>query len=84
MTLNVRSQTVGYAAAVAIPVGITSAVAWLGWPPFIFEHLVVLLRRRHRASLRGGPGDRGGSDIRRRRQQREAGVAATVTRPVSI
>jgi signal transduction histidine kinase len=43
MTLSVRSQTVGYAAALAIPVGITYAVAWLGWPPFIFEHLVVLL-----------------------------------------
>ena len=43
MTLNVRSQTVGYAAALAIPVGVTYSVAWLGWPPFIFEHLVVLL-----------------------------------------
>jgi signal transduction histidine kinase len=43
MTLKGRSQIVGYAAAVAIPVGITYAVAWLGWPPFIFEHLVVLL-----------------------------------------
>ncbi len=42
-TLNVRSQAVGYAAALAIPVGITYAVAWLGWPSFIFEHLVVLL-----------------------------------------
>jgi hypothetical protein len=43
MTLNVRSQTGGYAAALAVPVGITYLVAWLGWPPFIFEHLVVLL-----------------------------------------
>jgi signal transduction histidine kinase len=43
MTLSVRSQTVGYAAALAVPVGITYSVAWLGWPPFIFEHLVVLL-----------------------------------------
>lgn len=43
MTLMVRSQTVGYAAALTIPVGITYAVAWLGWPPFIFEHLAVLL-----------------------------------------
>jgi two-component system, OmpR family, sensor histidine kinase KdpD len=42
-TLNTRSQPAGYAAALAIPVGITYAVAWLGWPPFIFEHLVVLL-----------------------------------------
>jgi signal transduction histidine kinase len=42
-TLNTRSQAAGYAAALAIPVGITYAVAWLGWPPFIFEHLVVLL-----------------------------------------
>jgi hypothetical protein len=29
--------------ALAVPVGITYAVAWLGWQPFIFEHLVVLL-----------------------------------------
>ena len=43
MILNVRSQPVGYAAALAVPVCITYAVAWLGWPPFIFEHLVVLL-----------------------------------------
>jgi signal transduction histidine kinase len=43
MTLDVRSRTVGYAAALAVPVGITYAVAWLGWPPFILEHLVVLL-----------------------------------------
>jgi signal transduction histidine kinase len=42
-TLNVRSQLSGYAAALLMPVGITYAVAWLGWPPFIFEHLVVLL-----------------------------------------
>jgi signal transduction histidine kinase len=42
-SLNVRSQAAGYAAALAIPVGITYTVAWLGWPPFIFEHLVVLL-----------------------------------------
>jgi hypothetical protein len=42
-TRNVRPQATAYAAALAIPVGITYAVAWLGWPPFIFEHLVVLL-----------------------------------------
>lgn len=42
-SLNLRSPAVGYAAALAVPVGITYAVAWLGWPPFIFEHLVVLL-----------------------------------------
>jgi signal transduction histidine kinase len=43
MTLSVRSQALGYAAALAVPVGITYAVAGLGWPTFIFEHLVVLL-----------------------------------------
>jgi signal transduction histidine kinase len=42
-SLNVRSQAAGYAAALSIPVGVTYGVAWLGWPPFIFEHLVVLL-----------------------------------------
>jgi signal transduction histidine kinase len=42
-TLSVRSQVGGYVAAIAIPVGITYAVARLGWPPFIFEHLIVLL-----------------------------------------
>ena len=41
-SLSVAPQ-VGYVAAVGIPVGITYAVAWLGWPPFIFEHLIVLL-----------------------------------------
>ena len=41
--LNVRSQGGGYVAAIAIPVGITYAVARLGWPAFIFEHLIVLL-----------------------------------------
>ena len=39
----VKSQAAGHAAALAIPVGITYAIAWLGWPPFVFEHLVVLL-----------------------------------------
>lgn len=42
-SLNVRSAAAGYLAAVALPVGITYAVTWLGWPPFIFEHLIVLL-----------------------------------------
>jgi signal transduction histidine kinase len=42
-SLNVESQEAGYAAALAIPVGVTYGVGWLGWPPFIFEHLVVLL-----------------------------------------
>ena len=42
-TLRVRSQATGYAAGLAVPVGITYAVAWLGWPPFVFEHLIVLL-----------------------------------------
>lgn len=42
-SLGVRSPVAGYASAIAIPVGITYAVAWLGWPAFIFEHLIVLL-----------------------------------------
>lgn len=41
--MTVRAQTAGYVAAVAIPVGMTYAVAWLGLPAFVFEHLVVLL-----------------------------------------
>lgn len=42
-SLNVRSQAAGYLAGIALPVGITYAVAWLGWPPFVFEHVSVLL-----------------------------------------
>ena len=42
-SLNARGHATGYVAAVAIPVGLTYAVAWLGWPPFVFEHLIVLL-----------------------------------------
>jgi K+-sensing histidine kinase KdpD len=42
-TPHVRSHAAALAAALAIPVCITYAVAWLGVPPFIFEHLVVLL-----------------------------------------
>jgi hypothetical protein len=67
-SLNVGSQAAGYAAALAIPVGITYAVAWLGWPPFIFEHFAVLLVVAIAASLSCGPGDRRGSDVRRRGQ----------------
>lgn len=42
-SLNVRAPAAGYLAGIALPIGITYAVAWLGWPPFIFEHLIVLL-----------------------------------------
>lgn len=38
-----RRPFVGYIAAVAAPVAITYLVAWLRMPPFVFEHLVVLL-----------------------------------------
>ena len=38
-----RSSSAGYTAAVAIPIAITYAVAWLDWPSFVFEHLIVLL-----------------------------------------
>jgi len=41
--LSVRSRAAAYAAGIAIPVGITYVVAGLGWPAFVFEHLVVLL-----------------------------------------
>lgn len=41
--LHERSRAAGYTTGIAIPVGITYAVAWLGWPPFVFEHLIVLL-----------------------------------------
>ena len=42
-SLNRRSRPARYVSAIAVPVGITYVVAWLGWPPFVFEHLVVLL-----------------------------------------
>jgi K+-sensing histidine kinase KdpD len=38
-----RSQPAGYASSVAIPVALTYTIAWLGWPAFIFEHVVILL-----------------------------------------
>jgi hypothetical protein len=38
-----RSPAAGYAAALAVPVAITYGVTWLNMPPFVFEHLVVLL-----------------------------------------
>jgi len=39
----VRAPIAGYVAAVAIPVALTYGVTWLNMPPFVFEHLVVLL-----------------------------------------
>jgi signal transduction histidine kinase len=42
-SLNRRSQAAGYAAGIAIPIGMTYTLGWLGWPPFIFEQLVVML-----------------------------------------
>lgn len=33
----------GYAAALAAPIALTYLVTWLSLPPFVFEHLVVLL-----------------------------------------
>lgn len=42
-SLDVRSKRVGYVAGIALPVAITYLVAWLGWPPYVFEHLIVLL-----------------------------------------
>lgn len=37
------STAAPYAAAIALPIALTYAVAWLSMPPFVFEHLVVLL-----------------------------------------
>jgi signal transduction histidine kinase len=37
------SRMTGYAAAVCVPIAITVAVSWLHLPPFVFEHLIVLL-----------------------------------------
>lgn len=37
------STAAGYAAAIAVPIALTYVVAWLRMPPFVFEHLVVLL-----------------------------------------
>lgn len=37
------SPRAGYAAAVAVPIVITYGVTWLNLPPFVFEHLIVLL-----------------------------------------
>jgi signal transduction histidine kinase len=41
--LMARSPAAAYATAVAVPVAITYAVSWLNLPPFVFEHLIVLL-----------------------------------------
>ena len=49
MGLSAGSKTIfwspgaGYAAAVAVPIVITYGVTWLNLPPFVFEHLIVLL-----------------------------------------
>lgn len=40
---RVQSRLVGYAAGVALPAAVTYGVAWLNIPPFVFEHLIVLL-----------------------------------------
>jgi signal transduction histidine kinase len=37
------SSVAGYAAAVSVPIAITYGVSWLSLPPFVFEHLIVLL-----------------------------------------
>lgn len=38
-----RHPVLGYAAALAVPVAITYVATWLKLPPFVFEHLIVLL-----------------------------------------
>lgn len=38
-----RSPVIGYVAAAAVPTTLTLASAWLELPPFIFEHVTVLL-----------------------------------------
>jgi signal transduction histidine kinase len=40
---GLRSRTAGYAAACAVPVAVTYMCGALALPPFVFEHLVVLL-----------------------------------------
>jgi signal transduction histidine kinase len=37
------SRVAGYVAALLVPVAITVAVSWLRLPPFVFEHVIVLL-----------------------------------------
>lgn len=43
MKTPLESTVAGYTAAVAIPIAITYGVTWLSMPPFLFEHLIVLL-----------------------------------------
>lgn len=38
-----RSRLVAYGAGVILPMAVTYAVTWLNLPPFVFEHLIVLL-----------------------------------------
>jgi hypothetical protein len=38
-----RPRASGYAAAFMVPVALTYVCTWLNVPPFVFEHLVVLL-----------------------------------------
>jgi signal transduction histidine kinase len=51
----VARRVAGYTAAFAIPVAITYLVAWLGLPPFVFEHLVILLVVAVAISCGAGP-----------------------------
>jgi signal transduction histidine kinase len=37
------SRVAGYVSALLVPIAITVAVSWLRLPPFVFEHLIVLL-----------------------------------------
>lgn len=37
------SAWTGFVAAAVVPIAITFVVAWLRWPAFVFEHLVILL-----------------------------------------
>jgi signal transduction histidine kinase len=43
LTTLSRARASGYAAAVVVPIALTYACSWLSVPPFVFEHLVVLL-----------------------------------------
>ena len=54
MLFNAR-PSVGYAAAVAVPILIIYAVTWLNLPPFLFEHLIVLLVVAVAIPWGGGP-----------------------------
>jgi signal transduction histidine kinase len=53
--LFLKRRSVGYTAAVTVPILIIYAVTWLNLPPFLFEHLIVLLVVAVAIPWGGGP-----------------------------